>query len=181
MKLDLEKLDDSNHLLDLLIQTENVLDSLDVYCYRHWYDGEVVEGPIVSRYWVKISLLYPYDKMPDPRAALRLLKHGIQVEFDRMHRESAPKLPGQEHAKAKPEEWLVRLSFPRRLLDQNEEVDLEVYDDEVNPDDVESAKDTGLDDESSLHADEQLPADGMPQDPTQPPPPEEIQPKAPAP
>jgi hypothetical protein len=179
--IDLEKLDDSNHLLDILIQTENILDALDAYVYRHWLDGEVVEGPIVSRYWVKISLLYPYDKMPDPRAALRLLKHGIQVEFDRMQREGAPPVPGQEHEKAKPEEWLVRLSFPRRLLDQNEEVDLEVYDDEVNPDDVEDAQDTGLDDESSLHADEQLPADGAAPDPNQPTPQDDIQPKAPAP
>jgi hypothetical protein len=111
---------------------------------------------------------------------LRLLRIGVQVEFDRMQRESAPAAPGQQE-KAKPNEWLVRLSFPRRLLDQNEKTDLEVYDDDVNPDDVESAKDTGLDDESSLHADEQLPADGMPQDPTAMPPQENIQPKPPAP
>jgi hypothetical protein len=156
--IDLEKIDDSSHLLDILIQCENVMDALDLYAYAHWLDGEVVEGPIVNRYWVKMSLLYPYDKMPDPRAALRLLKHGVQVEFDRMQRESRPAAPGMEK-KTPPPEWLVRLSFPRRLLDQNEEADLEMYDDEINPDDVEDAQDAGIDDESALHADEQLPAD----------------------
>ena len=75
----------------------------------------------------------------------------------------------------------MRLSFPRRLLDQNEEADLEMYDDDVNPDDVEDAKDTGIDDESQMHADEQLPADGMPQDPTQAPPQEDVMPKQPPP
>lgn len=164
LELDLEKIDDSRHLLDTLIQMENVLDSLDVYVYKNWFDGQVVEGPIVRRYWATMSLLYPYDKMPDPRAALRLLKHGVQVEFDRMQRAPDAPNPGDK-PKHKPEEWLVRLSFPRRLLDQNEEADLEEYDDEVNPDDVNAAKDTGMDDESSLHADEQAPnAAGLPPD-----------------
>lgn len=177
MELDLEKINDSNHLLDLLINCESILDSADIYCYKSWIDGEVVEGPIVSRYWVKISLLYPYDKMPDPRAALRLLKIGVQVEFDRMQRASDPATEAQPEAKAKPEEWLVRLSFPRRLLDQNEEVDLAVYDDEVNTDDVSDAQDGGLDTESSLHTDEQMPPGmndpnaqpqpGQPEDPNQ--------------
>lgn len=169
MKLDLEKLEDSPTLLDLLISCESVLDSSDAYCYPNWYSGEVVEGPVVSRYWVKMSLLYPYDKMPDPKMALRLLKIGVQVEFDRMQRAASAPLPGQPAPKKKPDEWLVRLSFPRRLLDQNEKVDLEMYDDEVNVDDVEDAKDVGIDDESTLHADEQAPPGTPPIPPEQPP------------
>jgi hypothetical protein len=181
MEIDLAKLEDSKTLLDTLIDCENVLDSLDVYVYRNWFNGEIVEGPIVSRYWVKMSLLYPFDKMPDPRAALRLLKHGVQVEFDRMQRAAPEVIPGQQVEK-KPDEWLVRLSFPRRLLDQNEEADLEVYDDEINPDDVTDAKDTGMDDESSLHADEQAPGGDMQPvaDPAMAPPPEQPQQPPPA-
>jgi hypothetical protein len=180
MTLDLEKIDDSSHLLDILINCENVLDSLDCYVYKNWFSGEIAEGPVVSRYWVKVSLLYPYDKMPDPRAALRLLKHGIQVEFDRMQRAKPTPPPGQNEAPDKPDEWLVRLSFPRRLLDQNEEVDLAVYDDEVNTDDVTDAKDTGMDDESSLHADEQMPnGQAQPPMPGAPPMEDPMQPKQP--
>src|SRR4051812_48097549 len=98
MALDLEKINDSDHLLDMLIQIEDVLDSLDVFCYANWFDGEIIEGPIVRRYWVTVSILYPNDKMPDPRAALRLLKHGVQVEFDRMQRAAPQAAPGQEQA-----------------------------------------------------------------------------------
>jgi hypothetical protein len=163
--IDFEKLEDAPYLLDILIQMENVLDSLDIYVYRNWFDGQVVEGPIVRRYWASMSLLYPHDKMPDPRAALRLLKHGVKVEFDRMQRKKADHAPGAKEDKPL-SEWMVRLSFPRRLLDQNEEADLEMYDDEVNPDDVEDAKDSGMDNESSLMADEQsgeeMPGQGMP-------------------
>lgn len=154
--LDLSKINDSETLLDLLISCEAVLDGSDAYVGENWIEGEVIEGPIVSRYWVKIGLLYPYDKMPDPRVALRLLRIGVQVEYDRMQRAVPAHIPGQERAK-KPDEWLVQLTFPRRLLDQNEKTDLEMYDDEIVADDIEKAEDTGLDSESSLYADEQVP------------------------
>jgi hypothetical protein len=179
MALDLEKINDSDHLLDMLIQIEDVLDSLDVFCYANWFDGEIIEGPIVRRYWVTVSILYPNDKMPDPRAALRLLKHGVQVEFDRMQRAAPQAAPGQEQASPTQGEWLIRLSIPRLLLDQNEEIDLEEYEDDINPDDVVAAKDTGMDDESALHTDEQVP--GMPGPDGQMPPPAGGQPPPPMP
>lgn len=181
--IDLEKLEDSSYLLDILIQCENVLDSMDVYCYANWFDGEVIEGPIVRRHWVTFSLLYSHDKMPDPRAALRLLKHGVQVEFSSVKREQ-PGKPG--HPDTEPDhdtDWLVKVTVPRRLLDQIEGVDLEMYDDEVNPDDVTAAKDIGLDDESPYQSDEQPMPDeggGMPPNPMQPPMPQG-QPNAPPP
>ena len=171
MAFDLEKLEDSEYLLDILISVENILDSLDVYVYRNWFDGEVVEGPIVRRHWVTVSLLYPYNKMPDPRAALRLLKHGVQVEFDNVKQEQAGK-PGQPDSEpAEETHWIVKLIIPRRLLDQIDGVDLAMYDDEVNPDDVTAAKDIGLDDESPYQSDEQLPDQNMQPLPGQPPPP----------
>jgi hypothetical protein len=167
MPIDLEKLEDSDYLLDVLISAENVLDSLDAYAYRHWLEGEVIDGPIVRRHWVTFSLLYPYRKMPDPRAALRLLKHGVQVEFNSVKRQQAGK-PG--HLDSDPThatDWLVKITIPRRLLDTLEEVDLEAYDDEVNPEDVTAAKDLGLDDESQYQTDEQLP-NGQPPMPPEP-------------
>jgi hypothetical protein len=179
MTLDLEKISDSEHLLTTLVQMENVLDSLDVYSFAHYLDGEVVEGPIVSRYWVSFSLLYPYNLMPDPRAATRMLKAGIRVEFDRMQRDK-DKNPEEnpDHKPESPPEWLVRITIPRRLLDQINDVDLELYDDEVNADDVEDAQDSGIDDESTLHADEQDPNAMMAQPAAEQPPPDQQQPPA---
>ncbi len=162
-RIDLEKLEDSTYLLDLLIQCENVLDSLDIYVYRSWYDGEVVKGPTVRRHWVSFSLLYPSDKMPDPRAALRLLKHGIQVEFNEIKREEAGNVNNPDYEPKKNNFWLVTITIPRRLLDQTEEADLsDDYEEEVNPDDVTAAKDIGLDDQSVYQQDEQNPqGEGM--------------------
>lgn len=84
-QVDIEKLEDSPHLLDILIQMEDVLDSLDCYVFKNWIDGEIVEGPKVRRYWLDMTLKFDYRKMPDPKAALRLLKHGVRVDYEKVH------------------------------------------------------------------------------------------------
>ena len=152
---------------------EDVLDSLDVYVFKNWYLGEVAEGPVVRRYWLDFTLKYPYDKMPDPKAALRLLKHGIRVDFwkaklkdnEFVDAEDAEieQEDGKQEVGAAPKEkkdpvkdtvWLVRISIPRRLAAQMSSEEMDFYDDEVDVDDVEDAKDTGIDDESAYTAGE---------------------------
>lgn len=169
MAIDLAKLEDSDYLLDVMIQIEDLLDSLDLWVFKSWYDGEVSDGPVVRRHWVSISLLYPYNKMPDPRAALRLLKHGVQVEFNKIKQAETNSQTGESEEPEKPTHWLVKLTLPRRLLSQSDEANLEIYDDEVDSDDVTAAKDTGLDNESRYQSDEQAPKDGNPLDAETPP------------
>ena len=180
MPIDLEKIQETPHLLDILLQMEDVLDSLDVYVFKNWYLGEVAEGPIVRRYWLDFTLKYPYDKMPDPKAALRLLKHGIRVDFwkaklkgnefvdaedDKVAEEEGNMEVGEKKNEKDPVKdtvWLVRISIPRRLVVQMTSDELDFYDDEVDTDDVEDAKDSGIDDESAYTTGEggQLPGEG---------------------
>lgn len=162
-EIDLDKIEDSNYMLDILIQCENILDSNDVYVGLNWFDGEVIRGPIVKRHWVSFSLRYPHNKMPDPRMALRLLKIGVQVEFERMKQEVAGNVTAPDHEPDEDTDWMVTITIPRRLLEQTEEADLETYEDEINPDDVESAQDIGLDDDSQYQEEEQAP-EGQGQD-----------------
>ena len=70
----LDSIVDSSSNLDVLMEFEEVLDALHVYSYANWADGEILAGPEVTRYWITVSLLYPYKKMPDPDGALRLIK-----------------------------------------------------------------------------------------------------------
>jgi hypothetical protein len=69
--------------------------------------------------------------------------------------------PGQKAnmGTGKPKEddrvWLVRVSIPRRLVVQMATSQHDFYDDDVDIDQVEDAKDDGLDSESSYHTDEQ--------------------------
>jgi hypothetical protein len=139
MALDYEKLQDSPQLLDYLLACEDVVDTFDLYCFKNWLHGTVCEGPIVRRHWVGMNLLFPLNKMPDPRGALRLIKHGVKVTFEKVHREDA---------EADGPQWMVKMEFPRRLLGQMNAAELDFYEDDVDVDDVEDAQDTGLNDES---------------------------------
>lgn len=181
MPIDLEKIQETPHLLDILLQMEDVLDSLDVYVFKNWYLGEIAEGPVVRRYWLDFTLKYPYDKMPDPKAALRLLKHGIRVDFwkaklkgnefvdaedDQVAEEEGKMEVGakQDDDKKDPAKdtvWLVRISIPRRLVVQMSSDELDFYGDEVDTDDVEDAQDSGIDNESAYTTGEggQLPGE----------------------
>lgn len=152
MSIDIDLLKDSPHLLDSLLQIEDVLDTLDIYVFRNWLDGEIVEGPVLRRYWIDVTLRYPYLKMPDPRAALRLLKHGVRVDFSKARYEAGNDDPvnvgDDDDEDDKNLVWLVKVSVPRRLIVDINAAQLDFYDDEIDVDDVQDAQDSGLSDES---------------------------------
>jgi hypothetical protein len=162
-ELDIKNLEQSPHLLDVLLQMEDVLDSLDIYVYRNWFEGDVVSGPDIRRHWLSMTLLYPISKKPDERASLRLIKHGIRVDFSSVTREKSDSDEelASESADADPASksdedpegthWMVRLDFPRRLVAQMTGAsELEMYDDLVDADDAEDAQDSGVTDETGL-------------------------------
>lgn len=160
--LDLELLQDSPHLLGLLIQMEDVLDRLDIYVFPNWIKGEIVDGPRVRRYWLSMTLRYPYRQMPDPRAALRLLKHGIRVDFRKVRQgyESLEEDASEPEAKGQEDEtenlfWLITISIPRILITQLNGEELDYYENEVDVDDAQEAKDTGLNDMSPYSREDQ--------------------------
>lgn len=77
----IKKLVDNESLLDVMIQIENFIDTLDVYVYKNWLKGVLKEGPFVDRHWVSITFQWKYKDMPDPKGGLRLEKHGAKVFY----------------------------------------------------------------------------------------------------
>jgi hypothetical protein len=141
MALDLETIEDTPHVLDILLECEDLLDSLDIYVFQNWINGELIDGPRIKRYWVSITLQYAHKQMPDPRAGLRLLKHGILVSFEKGELEAMANKPAEPI-------WLVKLEVPRRLLSGVNNTASDYYDDEVDQDDLEGAKDMGIDNDT---------------------------------
>lgn len=157
----LKRLSDSSSLTDVLIQMEDFLDSLDLYVFKNWFDGEIVDGPNVSRYWVSMTLKYDYKDMPDPAGGLRLLKHGAKVKFRRGKEEdtetkssldqsemqrilAVQNQPAQTFRPDKtfndpeyPEQlplkkiWLIDIEIPRQFIEDLEDDDLDLYDKEI--------------------------------------------------
>ena len=77
----IKKLVDNESLLDVLIQIENFIDTLDVYVYKNWIKGQLSEGPFVDRHWVSVTFKWKYKEMPDPKGGLRLEKHGAKIYY----------------------------------------------------------------------------------------------------
>ena len=77
----LRGIDGNETLLDILLEFEHMLDEQGMYGYENWKLGEVAHGPKLSRYWLNVTLMYPYLKMPNPRAALRLENIGCDIKF----------------------------------------------------------------------------------------------------
>lgn len=129
----IKKISETNTLLDMLLEVEKVLDSCDLYAYANWKKGEVLEGPTLERHWVNVKLLYPYNDMPDPDGAKRLIARQCLVDykkdtlltpvdvrsFDDVEVEVRP--DGSTRYKTRTESqpvWVVELKIPRKYVDE---------------------------------------------------------------
>ena len=169
----LKRIYDQESLLDVLIEFEGTLDSLDMYAFANWIDGEIVSGPHLSRYWISITLKYDFKKMPDPRGGQRLLKHGAKVEYVKTTEkvvidvtEVEPADRDQEYEydeeRGKPVRkkkdvsiWLVKVSIPRRFIEDMEKGTIHIEDEDeiVDLAAADEAEAEGLDDESIMNND----------------------------
>ena len=157
----IRKLDENQTLLDMLLELEGVLDRLDLYAYKNWISGELVNGPDISRHFLAIDLMYPHDQMPDPEGAKRLLKRGIPVKFskdtltypvkpettkgivDHVNQKSRGAY-GRQTVKAIKNEsktddvWIVTIQMPRKYLDTNTSDFVEIADDDFFDSDIQN-------------------------------------------
>jgi hypothetical protein len=153
-----QKLENSESLVDVLIQMEDFLDSLDLYVFKNWIDGEVVVGPEIRRHWVSMTLKYEYEAMPDPAGAERLIQHGAKVEFKKetenrpVEVESPEDLDQHKKPKIKQEKiWLIEIKIPRRFIEELDDSDIEALDSgSVDVEDVSDARDEDIDEKDSF-------------------------------
>lgn len=167
----LDNIHRSPNVIDTLVEVDRVLDRMDIYAYENWITGEIVDGPFVERHWVELTLMYPKKMMPNPDAAMRLIKNGCKVKFgqdtlttfakvktpdDLVTNEEGQRLPRL----VKKGVWLVNLRIPTSLLDIAEDVS-DV--DDIDYDSVENAYDEELDGEEGMEAatQEEAPEEGQ--------------------
>ena len=120
----IEQIYGSNNSLNLLKDFERVIDELDVYVYDNWLDGELVEGPKETRYFVQCTFMWPEDKMPEPKGGMRLLDYGCKVEYGQDVLAKVRKIktpddirPGTREGKIDQQEvWVVRITMPKKLM-----------------------------------------------------------------
>lgn len=160
----IKKLNDNESLIDLMIDVEDYLDSNNIYAFANWIYGELVAGPYVKKYWVTVTLKWSHEKMPDPRAARRLLAQGTRIEFEKSSENESVEVktpsdyqPGTKKPRIrKVPVWLVKMSIPRRFVSNVDDEVLDLYDEEIDGDTLETAKPEELDAQPQQGEDNQV-------------------------
>lgn len=125
IKKTLARITRGDSVLDLLMEFERTIDATEVFSYKNWMAGELVDGPHVSKYWFTTSWMYPFKLMPDPDGALRLEKIGCKVHYEKdtlaqPRRVLSPKDWGDQKTKAAIIEdlpvWIVTIKMPTKYV-----------------------------------------------------------------
>jgi len=147
----------SDGTMNTLLDFERVLDEADLYAYKNWELGELVQGPDVKRYTVSCVFMYPYKLMPDPRGSKRLLNVGVNIKYKKTKIKVPVKIdspdyykPGTHYPKLVEREiWLVRIEMPKELMDDIKEGSIDLAGQTINLEDLDSAYDEDLQKEDS--------------------------------
>lgn len=151
----------SNGTMSTLLDFERCLDDADIYAYKNWINGELVQGPDIGRYTATCIFMWPYKMMPDPSGAVRLLKIGCNVEFAK----SAIKVPisvvnyddlvpGTNYPKMTERKvWFVKIEIPLELMDSIKEGSIDLADSTIDLEDLDDAYNEDLD-QASTETDE---------------------------
>ena len=139
--------------ISVLLDYERVLDEMDLYAFKNWSSGELVDGPDIGRYTVTCTFLWPAELMPDPRGAKRLLPFGAKVKFKKTTMKVPVKVespddyrPGTKKPKMiEKEVWLVEMELPKYLINEIRTGSQELEGQDIELDDLDSAYEKDLD------------------------------------
>jgi hypothetical protein len=139
----------SESSLAVLMDFERVLDELDIYAFKNWDIGELVQGPTISKYKVACIFMWPENLMPDPRGGRRLLPFDCEVKFKRTLMKIPMKIedpsdyqPGTKRARfIEKKIWLVEISMPKSLMSDIKTGSIDMEDEEVDLSDLDAAYD----------------------------------------
>ena len=140
-----------------LLDYERVIDELDLYAYKNWKLGELIEGPIYEKYFVTCKWMFPYRRMPDPSGAERLLNYGCEVTYQEDHLEYPIDVktpddfkPGTKVPRivSKPI-WVVTITMPKKLMGDIQRGSVELENESLDTEDIETAYEQGMDDETN--------------------------------
>lgn len=136
-----------------LLDFERVLDELDLYAFKNWALGELVDGPTVGRYKVTCIFMWPEKLMPDPRGARRLLPFDCDIKFKKTRIKIPVKIespddyrPGTRKARLiEKAVWLVEITMPKTLMSDIRTGSVELEDQSIDLEDLDKSYEEDLD------------------------------------
>lgn len=160
----------SDGAMSILLDFERVIDDCDLYAYKNWILGELVQGPNVGRYDCTCVFMWPYKLMPDPRGIKRLLNLGCKAEVAKSSvdvpiaiNDYDDFVPGTKYPKMKPQKvWFVKITIPLELMDDIKEGSIDLAGETIDLEDIEDAYDEDLDKQETKQDDQSTsPSAGM--------------------
>lgn len=147
----------SDGSMSVLLDFERVLDEADLYAFKNWILGELVQGPETGRYTVSCTFMWPYKLMPDPRGAKRLVSLGCKVYFSKSKikvpvqvKDYDDLIPGTNYPKySERKVWFCKIVVPIELMDDIKEGSISLADQEIDLQELDSAYDEDLDKEGA--------------------------------
>ncbi len=147
----------SDGSMAILLDFERVLDEADLYAFRNWELGELVQGPVVKRYNVGCMFMWPYKLMPDPKACKRLIHLGCKIYWKKTKINVPVEVqdpddfqPGTRYPKMKPKTvWLVYIEMPKEIMDDIREGSVDLADQTIDLNELDDAYDEDMEKEDS--------------------------------
>lgn len=147
----------SDGSMNTLLDFERVLDEADLYAFRNWISGELVQGPDVKRYTVSCTFMWPYKLMPDPRGAKRLVSIGCKVRFAKSKIKVPVEIenyddyvPGTRYPKMKERPiWFVNIIIPTELMNEIKDGSIDLADQDIDLQELDDAYEDDLDQEGT--------------------------------
>lgn len=147
----------SDGAVSTLLDFERVLDEADLYAYKNWELGELVQGPDIGRYTIKCIFMWPDKLMPNPKGAKRLASIGCNVSFAK----SKIRVPvevtnyedfvqGTRYPKmVEKKVWFIEIEIPKELMNEIKEGSIDLADQTIDLEDLEDAYEQDLDKQST--------------------------------
>ena len=143
----------SDNAMATLLDFERCLDDADLYAFKNWLFGELVNGPQITRYQVSCTFMWPSDLMPDPKGAKRLLQIGCKVRFYKTKlkmpvevKSNDDYMPGTHYPRlVNRNVWMVDIAIPKDLISDIKQGSVEISNQLIDLDDLETAYQRELD------------------------------------
>lgn len=153
----------SDGSMSTLLDFERVLDEADIYAFKNWDLGELVQGPIIKRYTVQCTFMWPYKLMPNPKGIKRLIAIGCDVQYAKSEIEVPIEIqnyddfiPGTKYPKSKKRKvWFVSITIPKHLMDDIKEGSIDLAEQTIDLEDLDDAYDEDLDKEDNQEQDQE--------------------------
>ena len=143
----------SDGSINTLLDFERVLDEADLYAFKNWELGELVQGPKVKRYSVCCIFMFPDKLMPNPKGGKRLMVLGCKVKFKKTKirvpvevKDYEDYVPGTRYPKMTDKKvWLVHIEMPKELMNEIREGSIDLAGQNIDLQELDDSYDSDLD------------------------------------